>query len=247
MKQLRILFSSDDHLKRAAEELYSSGLFEVLKCGSGRMELLTTILIYDPDAIVLIAGNGVSDDDRELVPAIAAIRKSNENIKIFVTVKGTMKTDVPLPEGVELIKFISSRQVAEDLLLKMYNSDMTRELSTVSRSMESIIYEIIDELGITANYTGQHYIADILKALINGEITANSSFSKCVYPMIAKKYNVTPSSAERSIRRAIDRSWEHIDKNSKNKYFGIAYDAGSKPGNREYIMIVYDKIRRMWL
>ena len=247
MRRLRILFSSDDHLKKAAEALYGTGLFEIVKCGINKMELLSAGIVYDPAAIVLGAGDEMMKDSSELVPTIVSIQRSSLRASIFVVIKGALKTEVPIPEGVEIIRFISSRQVAEEILLKMYSSDLPHGDSGSGRNMNSYIYEVADELGLTANYSGMTYIIEALKAMISGEISANCSFSKSVYPMIATRFSVSPSSAERSIRRAIVRSWERMEPKYRVKYFGALYDIEKTPGNREYIMIIYDKLCRSGL
>lgn len=234
-------------MNKVAGDLYGTGLFEVLKCNVSRMELLSTALVFAPHAVVLAAGSDTLMDDKELIPTIAAVRKTCKDIKLIVVVMGTLKTEIPIPEGVDIIRYISSKQTAEEILIKMYTADKLKDFSNYNNGMESVIYEIVDELGITAKYSGQLYIVDALKAMLNGEISPNSSFSKSVYPLIAKKYNISPASAERSIRHAIVKSWEIIDVSSKNKYFGILYDINKNPGNREYLLIVYDKLKRMGL
>ena len=245
MRQTRILFSSDDQLQEAAEELYGSGLCDVLKCGLGRLELLTTLLIYDPSAVVIGAGSEMTHSDPGLVSTIAALKKSGARAAVFLVVKGKLETDQPIPEGVVMIKYLSSKQVAEEILLTLYKDGISCSDMNVGRSLESNINTIVEQLGITANYTGKTYIVETLRALLSGEITEGSAFSKSVYPMLAKKYSVSLASAEHSIRRAIVKSWERMDEESRERFFGSGYTDGSIPGNREYLMIVYDKLRRM--
>lgn len=65
----------------------------------------------------------------------------------------------------------------------------------------------IKELGITPNYMGFYYIVEILDLLLNEGMVVRS-FSKQVYPMLAKKYNKKESTIERNIRNLINKFWE---------------------------------------
>lgn len=245
MKRMRVLFLAEESMSKVAGELYSSGLIEVMKCSEGVMGLLSTVFVYDPHAVVISAGSGSKTDDKEVMPMIAALKKTRKKLKVFLVVMGTFKTDVPVPEGVSIIRHFSTRQTAEEILIKMYTDEDLSGTSSFGTSVDEEIYAVLEELGITAKYSGQPYMVDALKALLGGEINPGCSLSKSVYPMIAEKYKISPENAARSIRRTIVRSWANIDPDIKNKYFGILYDGRKNPGNREYLMIVYDKLKRI--
>jgi len=70
----------------------------------------------------------------------------------------------------------------------------------------------VKELGITPNYMGFYYIIEILDLLLNEGMIVRS-FSKQVYPMLAKKYNKKEITIERNIRNLINKFWEPKLKN----------------------------------
>ena len=66
----------------------------------------------------------------------------------------------------------------------------------------------VQEMGITPKYMGFYYIIEILDLLINESVLVRS-FSKQVYPMLAKKYNKKECTIERNIRSVIDKLWQN--------------------------------------
>ena len=62
------------------------------------------------------------------------------------------------------------------------------------------------ELGILENYTGFYFIVDILDLLIN-QMVEVKSFSKDIYPKVAKIYNKDVTTIERNIRNLINHIW----------------------------------------
>jgi two-component system response regulator (stage 0 sporulation protein A) len=68
--------------------------------------------------------------------------------------------------------------------------------------------------------------------------------TKELYPMIANKYNTTPSRVERAIRHAIELAWDRGNVEMMNKFFGYTINVErGKPTNSEFIAMVADKLR----
>ncbi len=68
--------------------------------------------------------------------------------------------------------------------------------------------------------------------------------TKELYPMIAEKYNTTPSRVERAIRHAIELAWDRGNVDLMNKVFGYTIDVErGKPTNSEFIAMVADRLR----
>lgn len=78
-------------------------------------------------------------------------------------------------------------------------------------------------------------------------VTSGQSISyitKEIYPVVADIYNATPSRVERSIRNAIEISWERGDTDVINDMFGNSVDyERSKPTNTEFLNTIADRIR----
>jgi len=68
--------------------------------------------------------------------------------------------------------------------------------------------------------------------------------TKELYPMIAEKFNTTPSRVERAIRHAIEVAWNRGRIETINKIFGYTiHDEKGKPTNGEFIAMIADRMR----
>jgi two-component system response regulator (stage 0 sporulation protein A) len=68
--------------------------------------------------------------------------------------------------------------------------------------------------------------------------------TKELYPMIAEKFNTTPSRVERAIRHAIEVAWNRGRVETINKIFGYTiHDEKGKPTNGEFIAMIADRMR----
>ena len=68
--------------------------------------------------------------------------------------------------------------------------------------------------------------------------------TKELYPELASKYNTTVSRVERSIRHAVEVSWNRGDIKLMENIFGHSVDIDrAKPTNSEFIVTVADKLR----
>ena len=67
--------------------------------------------------------------------------------------------------------------------------------------------------------------------------------TKCLYPAIAKKYNTTSSSVERTIRHAIEVAFRRGNREMLEEIFITINSKKSKPTNSEFIALLTDKLR----
>ena len=68
--------------------------------------------------------------------------------------------------------------------------------------------------------------------------------TKELYPELANKYNTTVSRVERSIRHAVEVSWNRGDLKLMENIFGHSVDIDrAKPTNSEFIVTIADKLR----
>lgn len=126
----------------------------------------------------------------------------------------------------------------------------TDSLSNVEKSgnkgakiVEVEVTKMIQQMGVPAHVKGYQYLRDAIVSVIN-DVSLLGAVTKELYPMIAKKYNTTPSRVERAIRHAIELAWDRGNIEFMNKFFGytINVDRG-KPTNSEFIAMVADKLR----
>ncbi|NLM21481.1 MAG: sporulation transcription factor Spo0A [Peptococcaceae bacterium] len=111
------------------------------------------------------------------------------------------------------------------------------------RDTDVEVTKMIQQMGVPAHVKGYQYLRDAIVSVIK-DVSLLGAVTKELYPMIAQKYNTTPSRVERAIRHAIELAWDRGNIDFMNKFFGytINVDRG-KPTNSEFIAMVADKLR----
>lgn len=110
------------------------------------------------------------------------------------------------------------------------------------QSLESIVTEIIHEIGIPAHIKGYQYLREAIILTIN-EMDIINAVTKVLYPTVAKKFNTTPSRVERAIRHAIEVAWDRGDIETLQKFFGYTVsNIKGKPTNSEFIAMIADRL-----
>jgi len=112
-----------------------------------------------------------------------------------------------------------------------------------TRNLDVEVTNIIHQMGVPAHIKGYQYLRDAILFVI-AEINLLGAVTKELYPMIATKYNTTPSRVERAIRHAIELAWDRGNVEMMNKFFGYTINVErGKPTNSEFIAMVADKLR----
>lgn len=112
-----------------------------------------------------------------------------------------------------------------------------------TRNLEVEVTNLIHQMGVPAHVRGYQYLRDAIIMVI-GEMGLLGAITKELYPMIAEKYNTTPSRVERAIRHAIELAWDRGNVELMNKFFGYTINVErGKPTNSEFIAMVADRLR----
>ena len=112
-----------------------------------------------------------------------------------------------------------------------------------SRNLDVDVTNLIHQMGVPAHVRGYQYLRDAIINVIR-EMSLMGAVTKELYPMIAEKYNTTPSRVERAIRHAIELAWDRGNVELMNKVFGYTIDVErGKPTNSEFIAMVADRLR----
>jgi two-component system response regulator (stage 0 sporulation protein A) len=129
------------------------------------------------------------------------------------------------------------RQLAEGLNVASY-------INTIKpKNLDVAVTNIIHEMGVPAHIKGYHYLRDAILMVVN-EVNLLGAVTKELYPMIAIKYQTTPSRVERAIRHAIELAWDRGNVEMMTKFFGYTINLErGKPTNSEFIAMVADKLR----
>ena len=109
--------------------------------------------------------------------------------------------------------------------------------------VETMVTEIIHEIGIPAHIKGYQYLRHAIMLVIDNLDIINS-ITKTLYPTVAEDFHTTASRVERAIRHAIEVAWDRGDIDVLNSIFGytIATSKG-KPTNSEFIAMIADRLR----
>lgn len=101
------------------------------------------------------------------------------------------------------------------------------------------IVKILHKLGMPSNLKGFDYIKSAIIILISEK----KMIIKDLYIILAKEYSTTVHSVERSIRHAIEKSWEKNNIKFVEEIFGqsINFDK-SKPTNSEFLKTILNII-----
>jgi two-component system response regulator (stage 0 sporulation protein A) len=87
------------------------------------------------------------------------------------------------------------------------------------RNLDVEVTNLIHQMGVPAHVRGYQYLRDAIIMVI-GEMGLLGAVTKELYPMIAEKYETTPSRVERAIRHAIELAWDRGNVELMNKFFG---------------------------
>ena len=111
------------------------------------------------------------------------------------------------------------------------------------KSLESVVTDIILEIGVPAHIKGYQYVRDSI-ILAERQPDVINGITKVLYPAVAKQNGTTSSRVERAIRHAIEVAWDRGDVDVLNSYFGYTiHNLRGKPTNSEFIAMIADKIR----
>ncbi|MDD2553264.1 MAG: sporulation transcription factor Spo0A [Desulfotomaculaceae bacterium] len=129
------------------------------------------------------------------------------------------------------------RQLADGVNVSQYITPAKQKNLDVS------VTNIIHEMGVPAHIMGYQYLRDAILMVID-EVGLLGAVTKELYPMIAQKFQTTPSRVERAIRHAIELAWDRGNVEMMAKFFGYTINLErGKPTNSEFIAMVADKLR----
>ncbi len=110
-------------------------------------------------------------------------------------------------------------------------------------SLKKRITKIIHELGVPSNLKGYDYIREGIM-LVYYDPTLSSKITKGLYPIIANKFTSNESRVERSMRHAIEVSWNRGNWDMMEDIFGYSVSIDkAKPTNSEFIVTIADMLR----
>lgn len=140
--------------------------------------------------------------------------------------------------------FVRAREVAAESCSEAGLVGVKGGRKAVSdRKIESMVTEVIHEIGVPAHIKGYQYIREAIIFTVK-DMELINAVTKALYPMVAKKFGTTSSRVERAIRHAIEVAWDRGDIEVLQKYFGYTVsNIKGKPTNSEFIALISDRLR----
>ena len=115
--------------------------------------------------------------------------------------------------------------------------------SVTESNLESVITDIIHDIGVPAHIKGYNYLREAIGLCIRDDEFINS-ITKLLYPTVAKTFSTTSSRVERAIRHAIEVAWNRGREEILTDIFGYTIDTNKgKPTNGEFIAMISDSIK----
>lgn len=103
------------------------------------------------------------------------------------------------------------------------------------------IYDLLYQLGLTANYTGFFYIAYSVHLAVQSPQRL-CLVTKWLYPDVAIHYKTTPAAVERNIRASVSRIW---NENPTQLLQLSCVPLPNKPTNARFLAIVVSYLSRL--
>lgn len=225
-------------LKQAIED---TGEFEVLGCtGSGRevLQLLETvtpqILISD---LLLPELDGLS--------LLREVSQRKKNLKTIVLT--AFCTDYAIQQVAQAgAYYFLSKPCQLDALLNVMRqaSKQNDNSAPFPAALEGIVTAQLHKMGMPAHLKGFRYVREAILQSVREPDLLNA-LTKELYPRVAEAFGVHATQVERSIRTAIEHTWDYGNQAMLQSYFRFAVNASKpRPCNGHFIAILAEDIRR---
>jgi len=239
---IKVLVIDDDSLLTKDIEKYFSSheVIDVVACAKDGEEGLSYILNNHHNIDVIVMDLIIPKLDGLFILGELEKREINKSIIVTTGFKDDQVMDEANQYGVDYymlkpINFLS----LEKRILSLNNKKRNTKLF----NQEAIIADLLHNLGIPSHIRGYQFIKEGIGIIYNNNNNI-SYITKDVYPEIAKKFDTTPTRVERSIRHAIEVSWNRGNLDFMEEIFGYSVDIDrAKPTNSEFMVTIADKLR----
>lgn len=254
MQKLKVIIVDSDQANCFKAESFLNGNdFDVVGIANNGVECVEMLNNTNVD-IVLTELMLPAMDGYMLIDYINSNAVANKP-KVFVmtnTMSDTLLT-AALEKGViyYFIKPLDYNVVKRVMLEKYADIPLWNKLNGKARiniannkmqALDEKISKIFISIGIPAHIKGYQYLRYAIKQVMD-EPTLINNITKKLYPLVAEKFDSSPSKVERAIRHSIDVAWSRGKIENINKLFGFkVYNVNDKPTNGEFVALVADKL-----
>ena len=182
------------------------------------------------------------------IKLIEECAKDNINARILVLTSYNSPEVIRKVSGLGIKYFMLKPFELSDLeekILEYSNNEIysKKTIDLYYSDLQMSITKLLHELGVPSHIKGYTFIREGINLIYN-DPSLSSAITKELYPIIAKKYDTTPSRVERAIRHAIEISWNRANWELMEEVFGYSVDIDkAKATNSEFIVTLADKLR----
>ena len=189
-----------------------------------------------------------------IMPGMDGIKLLEECVKKNINARILVLTSYNSPEVIRKVSGLGIKYFMlkpfelndlEEKILEYSNNEVynKKTIDLYYSDLQMSITKLLHELGVPSHIKGYTFIREGINLIYN-EPSLASAITKELYPIIAKKYNTTPSRVERAIRHAIEVSWNRANWELMEEVFGYSVDIDkAKATNSEFIVTLADKLR----
>ena len=245
MNKIKVLMIDDNvQLIEAVKEYFKgSKIIEVVESANDGIEGIEKIENENYDVIIL----DLIMPKKDGLYVLEQMKKKNLNKKVIVaTSYNTQEVIREVSDyGVNyyILKPFDFVDLEKRILDCCNKKKEGKNIDLHHNNLQIAITKILHELGIPSHIKGYQYIRDGVGLIFeNPEMIGG--ITKELYPELANKFDTTVSRVERSIRHAIEVSWNRGNWDLMEEIFGNSVDIDrAKPTNSEFIVTVADKLR----
>ena len=257
MEQLNVAIADDNDriLEVLADVIQSDKALSLVGQATNGEEMYQIIKNKQPDVVLLDLIMPKMDG-----LAVMELVNQDKNLKkhpefIVVTAVGQEKiTEDAFKRGADyyimkpfhnetILQRIKDTKAVKTQTEKRYQHSQQKEQSSPAENLESVVTNMIHEIGIPAHIKGYHYLRDSIMMAVE-DMDVLNAITKILYPTVAKRHQTTSSRVERAIRHAIEVAWSRGKLDTLDELFGYTVSNGKgKPTNSEFIALVADTIR----
>ena len=231
-----------DLYERTLKEISGIDVVAVAKDGEQAIEILENN-VENIDLIIL----DIVMPKKDGIDVLKFMKDNNINKKIIVVTSCnseiTIRSVTELGANYYLLKPVDMNALVEKIKTITKDNKVNLGFNIDDKNLQVNVTHILHELGVPSHIKGYHYLREGIKLLYNNPELIGG-ITKELYPSIAKKFSSTDTRVERSIRHAIEVSWNRGNWDLMQELFGYSVDIDkAKPTNSEFIVTIADKLR----
>lgn len=244
-EKIKILITKEDNeFQNQCEKYFKGQNFETAYLSKDGSAVLEKVKEFSPD-IVLV------DVFMQNIDALGVLSrlKESSNPPLVVLMSSVDSQDFNnrlIKSGADycLVKPFDFSMLPERIMqIYSWSAKKERKTTTASASIETVIADIMREIGVPAHIKGYQYLRESIVLVVERPDLIHA-VTKELYPTIAKNNITTASRVERAIRHAIEVAWDRGDVDVLSSYFGYTIlNSRGKPTNSEFIAMISDKLR----